>query len=82
LPDNLTGPIDLLGTKASWDLMNECDTLLMIGFGFRYSEFLPREGQVRGVQIDIKPQMLSLRYPMEVNLGRLGRGAARAPPAA
>jgi pyruvate dehydrogenase (quinone) len=71
LPDDLawvTGPIGLLGSKPSWDLMTECDTLLMIGSGFPYSEFLPKEGQARGVQIDIKPEMLSLRYPMEVNL--------------
>ena len=71
LPDDLpwvTGSIGLLGTKASWDLMSECDTLLMIGSGFPYSEFLPKEGQARGVQIDIKPEMLSLRYPMDVNL--------------
>jgi pyruvate dehydrogenase (quinone) len=71
LPDDLpwvTGAIGLLGTKASWDLMSECDTLLMVGSGFPYSEFLPKEGQARGVQIDIKPEMLSLRYPMEVNL--------------
>jgi pyruvate dehydrogenase (quinone) len=71
LPDDLpwvTGSIGLLGTKPSWDLMTECDTLLMIGSGFPYSEFMPEEGQARGVQIDIKPSMLSLRYPMEVNL--------------
>ena len=49
-------------------MMTDCDTLLMIGSGFPYSEFLPKEGQARGVQIDIKPDMLSLRYPMEVNL--------------
>jgi pyruvate dehydrogenase (quinone) len=46
----------------------ECDTLLMIGSGFPYSEFLPKEGAARGIQIDLKPDMLSLRYPMEVNL--------------
>jgi len=71
LPDNLpwvTGCIGLLGTEPSWDLMMECDTLLMIGSGFPYAEFLPKEGQARGVQIDIAPDMLSLRYPMEVNL--------------
>ena len=71
LPDDLpwvTGSIGLLGTKPSWDLMMECDTLLMIGSGFPYSEFLPKEGQARGVQIDLKPEMLSIRYPMEVNL--------------
>ena len=64
----VTGPIGLLGSKPSWDLMNDCDTLLMIGSTFPYSEFLPEEGQARGVQIDIDPRALSLRYPMEVNL--------------
>jgi pyruvate dehydrogenase (quinone) len=49
-------------------MMVNCDTLLMIGSGFPYSEFLPKEGQARGVQIDIDPKMLSIRYPMEVNL--------------
>ena len=71
LPDDLpwvTGSIGLLGTKPSWELMTGCDTLLMVGSGFPYSEFLPREGQARGVQIDIQPNMLSIRYPMEVNL--------------
>ncbi len=71
LPDDLpwvTGSIGLLGTEPSYKLMTECDTLLMIGSGFPYSEFLPKEGQARGVQIDIKADMLSLRYPMEVNL--------------
>jgi len=71
VPDDLpwvTGSIGLLGTKPSWELMSNCDTLFMIGSGFPYSEFLPKEGQARGVQIDIEPEMLSLRYPMEVNL--------------
>jgi pyruvate dehydrogenase (quinone) len=71
LPDDLpwvTGPIGLLGTKPSDRLMGECDTLLMVGSGFPYAEFMPAEGQARGVQIDLKPDMLSLRYPMEVNL--------------
>jgi pyruvate dehydrogenase (quinone) len=71
LPDALpfvTGSIGLLGTKPSWTMMSECDTLLMVGSGFPYSEFLPKEGQARGVQIDIDGRMLSLRYPMEVNL--------------
>jgi pyruvate dehydrogenase (quinone) len=71
LPDALsyvTGPIGILGSHASWKLMNECDTLLMIGSGFPYAEFLPKEGAARGVQIDIEPEMLSLRYPMDVAL--------------
>ncbi|MFC4276278.1 thiamine pyrophosphate-requiring protein [Achromobacter aloeverae] len=71
LPDDqpwVTGSIGLLGTKPSFEMMEACDTLLMIGSGFPYSEFLPKEGAARGVQIDIKADMLSLRYPMEVNL--------------
>jgi pyruvate dehydrogenase (quinone) len=71
LPDDLpfvTGCIGLLGTKPSSDLMNGCDTLLMIGTGFPWSEFLPETGAARAVQIDVNPAMLSLRYPCEVNL--------------
>ena len=71
LPDDLpfvTGGLGLLGTKPSWDLMKNCDTLLMVGSAFPYSEFLPKPGNARGVQIDIKGDKLSLRYPMEVNL--------------
>src|SRR5699024_8437277 len=64
----VTGAIGLLGTKPSWELMNECDTLLMVGTSFPYSEFLPKEGQARGIQIDIDGKMLSVRYPNEVNL--------------
>ncbi len=71
LPDDapfVTGSIGLLGTKPSWELMQHCDTLLMIGSGFPWTEFLPKEGQARAVQIDIDPAMLGLRYPCEVNL--------------
>ena len=71
VPDDLpyvTGAIGLLGTKPSWEMMNECDTLLMVGSNFPYSEFLPKEGQARGVQIDIDGRLLSIRYPMEVGL--------------
>jgi pyruvate dehydrogenase (quinone) len=71
LPDELdwvTGSIGLLGTEPSDRMMKECDTFLMLGSGFPYSEFLPEEGQARGVQIDIDPGMLSIRYPMEVPL--------------
>jgi pyruvate dehydrogenase (quinone) len=71
VPDDLpfvTGAIGLLGTRPSWNLMSGCDTLLMVGSSFPYSEFLPEEGQARGVQIDIDGRMLSIRYPMEVNL--------------
>jgi pyruvate dehydrogenase (quinone) len=71
VPDDLpyvTGPIGLLGTKPSWDMMMECDTLLVVGSSFPYSEFLPKEGDARGVQIDIEARMLSLRFPMEIGL--------------
>jgi pyruvate dehydrogenase (quinone) len=71
IPDDLpfvTGSIGLLGTKPSWDLMTECDTLLMIGSSFPYSEFLPKEGKARGVQIDLDGRMIGMRYPMEVHL--------------
>lgn len=71
LPDDLpyvTGSIGMLGTKASWDMMDNCDTLLMIGSSFPYAEYLPEAGKARGVQIDVDGKMLSIRYPMEVNL--------------
>ena len=71
LPDDLpyvTGAIGMLGTRASYELMEGCDTLLMVGSSFPYAEYLPEPGKARGVQIDIDGKMLSLRYPMEVNL--------------
>jgi pyruvate dehydrogenase (quinone) len=71
VPDDypfVTGAIGLLGTRASYDMMTGCDTLLMVGSSFPYSEFLPPPGKVRGVQIDIDARMIGIRYPMEVNL--------------
>src|SRR5215204_3526317 len=71
LPDDLpfvTGSIGLLGTKPSWDLVQGADTLLMVGSSFPYSEFLPEEGSVRGIQIDVDPRMIGIRYPMDVHL--------------
>jgi pyruvate dehydrogenase (quinone) len=71
VPDDLpfvTGSVGWLGTAASNAMLQECDTLLMVGSGFPYTEFLPAPGQARGVQIDIAGRMLSLRYPMEVGL--------------
>jgi pyruvate dehydrogenase (quinone) len=81
LPDDLpfvTGSIGLLGTKPSDDMINDCDTFFMIGSSFPYSEWLPKEGAARGVQIDIKARMLSLRYPMEVGLCGDARETLRA----
>ena len=77
VPDDLpfvTGSIGLLGTQPSWQMMNGCDALLMVGTNFPYAEYLPKAGRARGVQIDIDGRRLSLRYPMEVNL--LGDAAA------
>jgi pyruvate dehydrogenase (quinone) len=69
VPDDLpfvTGSIGLLGTKPSDDMMEGCDTLLMVGTSFPYSEWLPEPGQARGVQIDIDARKLGIRYPVEV----------------
>ncbi len=66
--------VGLLGSKPSYDMMQDCDTLLMIGTNYPYAEFLPATGQARGVQIDLSSRHLSLRYPMEVDLA----GDARA----
>ncbi|UGY91822.1 thiamine pyrophosphate-requiring protein [Streptomyces gobiensis] len=71
LPDDLpwvTGPIGLLGSKASDQMIQNCDTLFMIGTSFPYSEWLPDEGQARGVEIDIDGRMIGVRYPMEAHL--------------
>ncbi|MCL4699407.1 MAG: thiamine pyrophosphate-requiring protein [Burkholderiaceae bacterium] len=81
VPDDLpfvTGPIGLLGSQPSWEMMSGCDTLLMVGSSFPYSEFLPPEGQARGVQIDIDVRKLGLRTPMEVNLAGDAKQTLRA----
>jgi pyruvate dehydrogenase (quinone) len=71
VPDDLpfvTGSIGLLGTKPSDDMMQGADTLLMVGTGFPYAEWLPEPGEARGVQIDIDSRRIGIRYPNEVNL--------------
>jgi pyruvate dehydrogenase (quinone) len=71
LPDDLpfvTGPIGLLGSTASYEMASNCDTLFMVGTNFPYAEWLPKEGQARGVQIDIDGRNLGIRYPMDVHL--------------
>jgi pyruvate dehydrogenase (quinone) len=71
IPDDVpycTGCIGLLGTKPSYDLMQGCDTLLVVGSSFPYAEFYPKVGDAKGVQIDLDGRQLSLRYPMDVNL--------------
>ncbi|MFB6959788.1 thiamine pyrophosphate-requiring protein [Streptomyces sp. NPDC056309] len=64
----VTGSIGLLGTRPSYELMMGCDTLLVIGSSFPYTQFMPEFGQARAVQIDIDPHMVGMRYPFEVNL--------------
>lgn len=64
----VTGSIGLLGTRPSYELMRDCDTLLTIGSSFPYTQFLPPFGSARGVQIDIDPTVIGMRYPNEVNL--------------
>ncbi|MFF3909896.1 thiamine pyrophosphate-requiring protein [Streptomyces sp. NPDC001848] len=64
----VTGSIGLLGTRPSYELMRDCDTLLTIGSSFPYTQFMPDFGKARAVQIDIDPHMIGMRYPYEVNL--------------
>ncbi|GAA3357787.1 thiamine pyrophosphate-requiring protein [Streptomyces antimycoticus] len=64
----VTGSIGLLGTRPSYEMMRDCDTLLTIGSSFPYAQFLPEFGKARGVQIDLDPHMIGMRYPYEVNL--------------
>ncbi|HEX6203040.1 MAG TPA: thiamine pyrophosphate-requiring protein [Thermoanaerobaculia bacterium] len=71
LPDDLpfvTGSIGLLGTRPSYEMMRDCDTLVMVGTSFPYSDWLPDFGKARGVEIDIDAKMIGLRFPTEVNL--------------
>jgi pyruvate dehydrogenase (quinone) len=81
LPDDLpfvTGPIGLLGSKPSYEMIDGCDTFLMIGSSFPYAEWLPEPGQARGVQIDIDARLVGIRYPMEASLVGDARDTLRA----
>jgi pyruvate dehydrogenase (quinone) len=71
IPDDLpyvTGSIGLLGTRPSYELMRDCDTLLIVGSSFPYTQFLPDFDQARAVQIDIDGSLIGMRYPTEVNI--------------
>ncbi|MGO4446887.1 thiamine pyrophosphate-requiring protein [Mycobacterium sp. 2YAF39] len=71
LPDDLsyvTGAIGLLGTRPSYELMRDCDTLLIVGSNFPYSQFLPKFGKARAVQIDLDGANIGMRYPTEINI--------------
>lgn len=74
----VTGSIGLLGTRPSYEMMRDCDTVLTVGSSFPYSQFMPEFGQARGVQIDIDPKMIGMRYPYEVNLVSDAKTALRA----
>ena len=73
----VTGSIGLLGTRPSYELMRDCDTLLTIGSSFPYTQFLPELDQARAVQIDIDPKMIGMRYPYEVNVVSDAKSALR-----
>jgi pyruvate dehydrogenase (quinone) len=64
----VTGSIGLLGTRPSYEMMRDCDTLLTVGSNFPYTQFMPALDQARGVQIDIDARMIGMRYPYELNL--------------
>ncbi len=63
-----TQQLGLLGSLPSLKMMQECDTLLMLGSNYPYGQFLPATGQARGIQIDLRPSHLGIRYPMELNI--------------
>ncbi len=62
------GGLGLLGTAPAEDVMEACDTLLIVGSSYPYMQFLPKPGQARGVQIDIDPERIGLRYPVEIGV--------------
>ncbi|KAA9165009.1 thiamine pyrophosphate-requiring protein [Amycolatopsis acidicola] len=81
LPDDLpyvTGAVGLLGTRPSYEMMRDCDTLLIVGSNFPYSQFLPEYGKARAVQIDLDGSAIGMRYPTEVNLVGEAKGTLRA----
>lgn len=74
----VTGSIGLLGTRPSYEMMRDCDTLLTVGSSFPYTQFLPEFDQARAVQIDVDPKMIGMRYPYEVNIVADATSALRA----
>ncbi len=74
----VTGSIGLLGTRPSYEMMRDCDTLLTVGSSFPYSQFLPDFGQCRSVQIDVDGRFIGMRYPYEINLVADAKSALRA----
>ena len=71
VPDNSPyslGGIGLLGTEPASDAMDQADTLLMVGTSFPYIDYLPKPGQAKGIQIDILPEKIGMRYPVDIGL--------------
>ncbi len=64
----VTGALGLLGTRPSYELMMDCDTLLTIGSNFPYTQFMPPLHQARAIQIDIDGAFIGMRYPYELNI--------------
>jgi pyruvate dehydrogenase (quinone) len=74
----VTGSIGLLGTRPSYELMRDCDTLLTVGSSFPYTQFMPEFGQCKAVQIDIDGRMIGMRYPYAINIVADAKAALRA----
>ena len=74
----VTGSIGLLGTRPSYEMMRDCDTLLTVGSSFPYTQFMPDFGQCRSVQIDVDGRFIGMRYPYEINLVADASSALRA----
>jgi len=71
IPDDspyTTSGTGVVGTRASSDVLENCDALLIIGSSFPYIEFLPKPGQALGIQIDDRPERIGLRYPVDIGL--------------
>ncbi|MHB1496481.1 MAG: thiamine pyrophosphate-requiring protein [Acidimicrobiales bacterium] len=81
LPDDVpfsTGPIGLLGSRPSYEMMRDCDTLLTVGSSFPYTQFMPQFGQAKAVQIDIDGKQIGIRYPYDINIVADAASALRA----
>ena len=74
----VTGSIGLLGTRPSYEMMRDCDTLLTVGSSFPYTQFMPDFGQCRSVQIDVDGRFIGMRYPYDINLVADAKSALRA----
>jgi pyruvate dehydrogenase (quinone)/pyruvate decarboxylase len=63
-----TGGIGHIGTAPSSWIMEQCDTLLILGSTMPWLDFYPKPGQARGIQVDLNPDRIGLRYPVEMGL--------------